>query len=104
MTYVLRKYVNDSHSWVWSDFIENIKSNFKQSISVYFINILVMVFLVVGYTFYTHIMTGIIAFVLKGLITAMSLIFILMQMYIYQLMVGFELSVKKYTNMQLYLL
>ena len=95
MTYVLRKYVNDTHSWAWSDFIDNIKSNFKQSISVYAINILVIIFFVVGYTFYTHIMTGTLAFVFKGLITAMALIFILMQMYTYQLMVGFDLSVKK---------
>jgi len=95
MTYVLRKYVNDKHSWVWGDFIDNIKSNFRQGVAVYVINIFATVAFVVGYTFYTHIMSGTVAFVLRGLITALALIFVLMQMYIYQLMAGFRLSVKK---------
>ena len=95
MTYVLRKYVNDTHAWVWSDFIDNIKSNFRQGLVVYVINILVTTAFVIGYTFYTHIMSGPIAFVLKGFITSLALIFALMQMYVYQLMAGFQLSVEK---------
>ena len=95
ITYVLRKYVNDTHSWVWGDFIDNIKSNFLQGMAVYAINIFVTIAFVVGYTFYTHIMSGTVAFVFRGFITALALIFVLMQMYIYQLMAGFRLSVKK---------
>ena len=95
MTYVLRKYVNDTHAWVWSDFIDNIKSNFRQGMVVYVINILVTTAFVIGYTFYTHIMSGSIAFVLKGFTTSLALIFVLMQMYVYQLMAGFQLSVAK---------
>lgn len=95
MTYVLRNYVNDTHSWVWGDFYENFKSNFKQGMAIYLINIISIVAFVVGFIFYTHIMSGTVAFVLKNFIFALALIFIMMQMYIYNLMAGFDLSVKK---------
>lgn len=50
-SYVLRKYVRDTHAWVVSDFFENIKRNFKQGIAVYIINTVVLSGLLFAYIF-----------------------------------------------------
>lgn len=91
MSYVLRKYVNDTHSWVLSDFIDNIKSNFKQSIGVYLINIVIVCLYMVSFVFYTYAMTGMMALLLRSIVTVVAAVFFMMQMYTYQLMVSFEL-------------
>lgn len=94
MTYVLRRYVNDSHSWVWSDFLDNFKSNFRQGILVYVINVIVSVFLTVSVVFYTYVMKGAASVVLRTFILIFAALFAMCQMYTYQLMVSFELKLK----------
>lgn len=94
MSYVLRKYVNDTHSWVFSDFIDNMKSNFKQSIGVYLINVVAVCLYVVCFMFYTYMMPGMMGLFLRTLVTLLIAIFAMMQMYTYQLMVSFELKFK----------
>ena len=99
MHYVLRKYVNDTHSWVFSDFVDNFKSNFKQSIGVYLINVAAVCLYVICFVFYTYAMPGMMGLFLRTLVTVVMCIFALMQMYVYQLMVSFELKLKDiYTN------
>lgn len=94
MNYVLRKYVNDTHSWVWSDFIDNIKSNFKQGIGVYLVNVLVISLCVIGMLFYTFVMKGTLGYVLRTILMVFTIIFLLMQKYTYMLVSGFELKFK----------
>ena len=94
MNYVLRKYVNDTHSWVWSDFIDNIKSNFKQGIGVYLVNVLVISLFFIGFLFYTFVMKGMLSYLLRTILLVFTAIFILMQKYTYMLVSGFELKFK----------
>lgn len=94
MNYVLRKYVNDTHSWVWSDFIDNIKSNFKQGMGVYLVNVLVLSLCVIGLLFYTFVMKGMLAYVFRTILLVFTAVFILMQKYTYMLVSGFELKFK----------
>lgn len=94
MNYVLRKYVNDTHSWVWGDFIDNIKSNFKQGIGVYLVNILIISLCVIGLLFYTFVMKGMLAYLLRTILLVSTVVFILMQKYTYMLVSGFELKFK----------
>lgn len=94
MSYVARKYVNDTHSWVWSDFIDNIKSNFKQGIGVYIINVFVILMCIFGFMFYSYVMQNTIAYILRIIVVLITVIFLMMQMYTYQLMAGFELRFK----------
>lgn len=94
MNYVLRKYVNDTHSWVFSDFVDNFKSNFKQSIGVYAINIVVSCLYVVCFVFYTYAMPTMMGLLLRTVVTIVAAVFALMQIYTYQLMVSFELKFK----------
>ena len=94
MQYVIRKYVNDTHSWVWSDFFDNLKSNFKQGTAVYLINVIVTVLAIFGFFFYSFVMKGTIAIFLRTFLLVAIAIFAMMQTYVYQLMAGFELKVK----------
>jgi len=94
MSYVLRKYANDTHSWVWSDFWDNFKSNFKQSVAVYIINVFVTCIMAVSFVFYRRVMEGFSATLLSTVIAIAFAIFYMMQMYTYQLMVSFELKLK----------
>ena len=94
MTYVLRKYVNDTHSWVWSDFIDNFKSNFRQGLAVYVINVLVSALCAVSVAFYSYAMQGVMAVALRTIMLLFAAMFVMCQMYTYQLMVSFELKIK----------
>lgn len=92
MNYVLRKYVNDTHSWVWSDFVSNIKSNFKQGIGVYLVNMVVIFLCTLGLIFYTFVMRGALAYFLRAVLLVFTAVFILMQKYTYMLVSGFEVK------------
>lgn len=94
MNYVLRKYVNDTHSWVWSDFIDNVKSNFAQAMAVYIINVIVSILCAVSLVFYSYAMQGTMAIVLRTVMLIFAALFAMMQLYTYQLMVSFELKLK----------
>ena len=94
MNYVVRKYANDTHSWVWSDFFDNFKSNFKQSVAVYVINVIVNCVMAVSFVFYWRVMAGFASTVLSTVIVMIFALFYMMQMYTYQLMVSFELKLK----------
>ena len=94
MNYVLRKYVNDTHSWVWSDFIENIKKNFKQGLGVYLVNVLMVFLFMYGFLFYTFIMKGTLAYIMRTVLMVFAAVFMLMQKYTYMLVSGFEVKFK----------
>ena len=94
MSYVVRKYVNDTHSWVWADFVDNIKSNFVQGTIVYVINILITVMCLFSILFYTFVLKVSFAPIMKVLVLVILCVFSAMQMYTYQLMAGFELKVR----------
>ena len=90
---VLRKYVNDRHAWVWADFVRGMKENWKQSLAVYIINIAYTVFATGSFLFYRYLMPEM--QILSVIIFSVSLVFLMMQMYTYQLMVGFKLTLKE---------
>ena len=93
-SYVIRKYVNDTHSWVWSDFWDNFKSNFVQGTVCYIINTLVFFISVIAIIFYTVVMNGVAGYVLSAFITVIMIVFLMMQMYVYQIMASFKLKIK----------
>ena len=93
-TAVVRKYVKDTHAWVWSDFIGSFKQNFRQGIAVYVINVVVFFMIAFGYLFYRYFMSGTISVVLSTLILVLGVIFCIMQKYVYVLVSGFQLKIK----------
>lgn len=92
--YVLRHYVNDTHTWVISDFFENIKKNFTQGIVVYVINTLVITLLLFAGIFYSFVLKNSFSGAFSALILIIAAIFVMMQMYVYQLVASVELKIK----------
>lgn len=101
ITYVMRNFAAEEHAWIWSDFKDNVKSNFKQSLVVYIINIVMLTVFVVAILFYMH-MDGPVGY-LRYFVYIMVVIFAMMNLYIYPLMVTFKLSIKElYRNSLLF--
>lgn len=92
MTYIMRNYAREEHAWLWSDFKDTFKSNFKQSIAVFAIDIALLFFFYVAIIVYSQ-MSGLMMY-LKYVIYIMILIYTLMHMYIYPMMVTFDMSLK----------
>lgn len=93
MNYVLRKYVNDTHSWVWSDFWDEFKNSFLKGTLAFVINTVVFLLCVVAIYFYSN-MTGIISVILAAVVTVFLVLFLMMQMYVYQIMASVKLKLK----------
>lgn len=98
MTYILRNFSREEHAFLWSDFIEHAKKNFKQSMIVGTINLVATVFIMVDFYICRAYMppTG------SLLLTAAStfilvafVIFMMMSMYIYPMMVTFKLTIRQ---------
>ena len=92
MTYIMRNFAREEHAWIGSDFKDNVKSNFKQSIIVFVIDIVATVVMFYAIYIYGQ-MSGAISY-LKYFLYVISFIYMVMHMYIYPIMVTFKLSVK----------
>lgn len=94
--YILRCITREQHSWIWTDFKEKFKENFKQGMIVTVVNVVVLFvcftainFYHVMYTTQQYEMGGVWLF-LMALMCIFLCIFVFMHFYIYQLMVTFE--------------
>lgn len=94
MAYVIKNYINNTHAWVWSDFKDSMKANFLQGTLIFIIDIVVTLLFIISFVFYSTAMTGPLAVVLRVAVLVMFIGFALMHMYIYPLLVGFELKTK----------
>jgi len=94
--YVIRNYCRREHAFLWSDFFEHIKKNFKQSIVVFLIDIAVMFIML--FNLNAIISTPEIFFgysqpfaIVMGII---FLLYVAARMYLYPLMVTFDSPLK----------
>ncbi len=90
ITYVMRNYSREEHAWVWTDFKDSIKDNFKQAIVVFLIDIVMLMLFYVGLIYYSQ--PGSAMGVLRYIMYAIMLIYTMMHLYIYPLLVTFKLS------------
>lgn len=100
--YVLRNFSSDRHSWVMSDFFEQIKKNFKQASLLLLIDAAVAIVFPTVYHFYTGVISsggaslvGNIAFIARTFVTVVVVVYFIMHFYIYQIMVTFDLKLKQ---------
>lgn len=93
-SYVMRNYVNDTHSWVISDYFEHLKKNFVQGTIVFVIDLIVFFLMLVGIVFYTFEMQGLLGLFLRTLLCVVFVVYAMMHMYIYQIMAKFTLKLK----------
>ena len=94
-TYVWRQFAREEHSWVWGDFWERLRSNFKQGLAVGIIDILVWVSFVLYMSLdLTGSSTlGQYLFVFRYVAIVIFIVYTVMRFYIYLIMVTFDMSV-----------
>jgi len=92
-TYILKNYANEEHAWVWSDFWEYTVKNFKQSICVWIIDIIVFALLVYAFMFYS--VAGGFLQIIKYVIVCVFFVYTIMHFYIYQIMLDFKITLKE---------
>jgi len=100
--YIMRCFAREEHAWIWSDFWDKFKSNFKQASIVIIVDIVVLMLEINAMMFYFSIFKNT-NDTMWLIITYMSfLLFVLytfIHFYIYQIMVTFECTmVQLYRN------
>jgi len=94
-TYIWRQFARQEHSWIWSDFWERFKSNFKQSFAVGILDILVLcsivLYLSLDFTGNSTLTQYMLVFRYVAIIV--FVIYAVMRFYIYLIMVTFDMSV-----------
>lgn len=95
-TYILRNFARQEHAFLWMDFKDTIKKNWKQSLIVGIIDLVVYFVGFVSVSFYANNMSKnsiiIIPFVLSLLF---MILFTFMQYYIFVMIITFDLSIKQ---------
>ncbi len=106
--YILRNYVRDEHVFTSSDFWEHTRANAKQSIITSLISLAVVAVIVFNFAFYynaTDFLTYQIRFVIRIFLVMIALIWLMMQAYLYPMMVTFKLTLKQlYRNSLLFVM
>jgi uncharacterized membrane protein YesL len=92
ITYILRNYAREEHAWLLSDWWQHTKSNFWQAMVVWIIDLIVVVVLATAFRFYAG-MGGPMIY-LSGIVIVVSIVYVMMHFYIYQLMVTFKNSIR----------
>ena len=95
LTNVTRNIARDKHSFGLSDFFETIKKNWKQSLISGIINIFITVFLIFSVSFYYHNSNGLLNTIGLGVSLCIAFIFLIMNFYIWTMIITFKLSVKQ---------
>ncbi|MEA4824958.1 MAG: DUF624 domain-containing protein [Clostridiaceae bacterium] len=94
-TYVWRQFTRQEHSWVWGDFWERLRSNFKQGIAIGIVDILVWVSFVLYMSLDIVGNSALAQYLLIFRYVAIIIfaIYTVMRFYIYLIMVTFDMSV-----------
>lgn len=90
MTFIAREYGNENNCWLISDFFDKVKANFKQGIVLWIVDLLVLFGGVVAITFYVTANLSFLAVVVIALLN----IYILAHIYIYQMMITYDLKLR----------
>ena len=102
-TYILRNYSREEHAFIWSDFAEHAKNNFKQSLIVSGIDFLITFVMLYALRIYFAINNGSLLFTFATTMMILLLcIYLSMHLYIYPMMVTFKLTTKQLYKNALY--
>lgn len=101
--YILRSFVWEDSVFMASDFFRHIKSNFRQSVIVWLIDIIVFTVMCYAYFFYAS-MPNIMYF-LKYIILVLAFFYTMLHLYLYHLLVTYKLTIGRlYKNSALFAL
>jgi len=93
-TYVLRNFAREEPTFLWWDFRDSAKNNLKQSLIVSFINYIFVVLIANAIKFYLGMENSILMLVVITFLFMTFIVFMMMHIYIYPMMVTFELSIR----------
>ena len=94
-TFVLRNWARDQHSFVWSDFWDAVKANWKQALPVSIISGLMPLVVYVGWVFYGQLAAQSFFYLIPlCLVVLVFVVWKLSEMIIYTLMVTYDLKTK----------
>lgn len=96
-TYILRNYSREEHAFLWWDFKDAAKRNFKESVIISLIDLVatILVGLDLNAYFALNQNNSLLLTVASGFIIVAFIVFIMMHMYIYPMLVTFKLSIKQ---------
>lgn len=97
-TYIIREYAEEQHVWLFSDFFKRSIKNFKQSFVLWVVDLLCCYLFVVAFTFYGQLGN----WFFQGGLLWVGAIYLVMHIYMYQMIVSFELSLEKILRMLLF--
>ncbi len=91
-TFIWRNYAREEHAWIFSDFKDAAKNNWKQSLAVFLIDMIALILFTFAIRVYSS-MPGVIG-MMQYLIWMLILIYTLMHFYLYPMMITYRLSLK----------
>ncbi len=108
ITYLFRNYAREEHAFLWGDFSEHTKRNWKQALVSALIGFFGVFIVFTGFSFYSNpeiIQNNFLRSILQGFMILVFVIFMMMQMYIYPMIVTFKLNIKQiYKNAFLFVM
>ncbi len=94
-TYLMRNYSRHEPVFLWMDFRDTALANWKQSLLHSLISGVLFVVLGIAHYFYSQVMAGdLLPMILRIVLTLILAIVAIMQFYIYQMMITFDLKLK----------
>ena len=95
VTYVLRNWARDEHSFVFSDFKDAVKSNWKQSLVISAVSGALPFMLYVGWQFYGSMLSRSALFILPiALVMLVGILWTLSSMIMYDMLVTYDLKLR----------
>ncbi len=95
-TYIMRNYAREEHAFIWSDFKDAALKNFKQSMIIGTINFIATFLMLLSIRAYSLINNGnVIVMAGMVLMVILFLVFAMMSIYIYPILVTFDLPIKQ---------
>ncbi len=90
---VTRNWARDQHAFLWSDFWEAFRENWKQALAVSAITSVMPLLMYVGYMFYGNLARDNAAmYFLQIMVVLVGLVWAMMLTYLYPMMVGYKMS------------
>lgn len=95
ITKLLRNYAREEHAFIWGDFIETAKNNFKQAFLYATLDLVVTIFLIFDFLAIANIANRVMSILCMAAIFLALTVWSFMRFYVYNMMVTFRLTFKQ---------
>lgn len=106
VSYLLRNYSREEHAFIWMDFKDHLRKNFKQSLIAGLFSLILTLIFTVNFAFYSSgefIGSGFLRIFLQTVMMIIFILWCIIQMYLYPMMITFDLKLKQlYKNCLLF--